>query len=62
MVSRFGGMGGLKGGFRCKGWVNSVIIYTVSHRSEYTPYIFVNILLYFPCDNTEEMTLWDNVK
>ncbi len=46
MVSRFGGMGSFKGGFRCKGWVNSVIIYTVSHRSEYTPYIFVNILLY----------------
>ncbi len=23
-----------------------IYIYTVSHRSDYTPYIFVNILLY----------------
>ncbi len=36
--------------------------HTVSHRSEYTPHIFVNILLYFSCDNTEEMTLCYNVK
>ncbi len=36
------------------------IIYTVSHRSEYTPHVFVNILLYL--FNTEEMTLCYNVK
>ncbi len=37
--------------------------YTVSHRNEYTPHIFVNILYYiFSCDNTEEMTLCYNLK
>ncbi len=35
-----------------------IYIYTVSHRSEYTPHIFVNILLfyYFSCDNTPLMS------
>ncbi len=37
-------------------------VYTVSHRSEYTPHIFVNILLYLFSDNTEEITLCYNVK
>ncbi len=37
--------------------------YTVPHRNEYTPHIFVNILYYiFSCDNTEEMTLCYNLK
>ncbi len=27
---RFGGMGWFKGGLRCKGWVNSVIIYVIT--------------------------------
>ncbi len=38
------------------------ILYKVSHRSEYTPHIFVNIYYIFSCDNTEEMTLCYNVK
>ncbi len=37
------------------------IYVTVSHRSEYTPHIFVNIFYFFSCDNTEEMTLCYNV-
>ncbi len=40
-----------------------IYIYTVSHRSEYTPHIFFFIFYYiFSCDNTEEMTLCYNVK
>ncbi len=27
---RFGGMGSFKGGLRCKGWVNSVIINVIT--------------------------------
>ncbi len=38
-----------------------IYIYAVSHRSEYTPLIFVNILLYLLYDNTEELTLCYNV-
>ncbi len=34
----------------------------INHRSEYTPLIFVNILFYLSCDDTEEMTLCYNVK
>ncbi len=33
-------------------------LYTVAHRSEYTPHIFVNL----SCDKTEEITLCYNVK
>ncbi len=36
--------------------------YTVSHRSEYTPHIFVIFYYIFSCDNTEEVTLCYNVK
>ncbi len=31
---RFGGMGRFKGGLRCKGWVNNVII--INYRCTYT--------------------------
>ena len=44
-----------------------IYIYIYKHTqylTKYTPYIFVNILLYsiFSCDNTEEITLCYNVK
>ncbi len=42
---------------------NMAYIYIyISHRSEYTHYIFINIYYIFSCDNTEEMTLCYNVK
>ncbi len=35
-----------------------IYIHTVFHRSEHTPHIFVNMLLYkISCDNTKEITL-----
>ncbi len=30
VMDRFGGMGRFKGGLRCKGWVNSVIINVIT--------------------------------
>ncbi len=41
---RFGGM--LKGGFRCKGWVNSVtinVITEINYRCNYMQVFFLNI-------------------
>ncbi len=34
-----------------------VSVYTVSHRSEYTPHIFVNIYYIFSCDHTKKWHL-----
>ncbi len=45
-------------------WLPHIIsrTYTVSHRSEYTPYIFVNNLLYIFMWQHWKMTLCSNVK
>ncbi len=43
---RFGSMGRFKGGFRCKGWVNSVIINVITemiYRCNYMQIVFTNI-------------------
>ncbi len=36
---RFGGMGRFKGGLRCKGWVNSVIINVITEMNYRCNYI-----------------------
>ncbi len=38
----FGGMGRFKGGLRCEGWVNSVIINVITDVTTYR-YFFLNI-------------------
>ncbi len=39
--NRFGGMGRCKGGLRCKGWVNSVIINVITEINYRCNYIMV---------------------